>query len=191
MLKTPSPGMRPVLRVALFAALAIALTAGIGVSVYASGLVGGPRSQVLAKMAAEQTAEARAPRNTTKHPGTPVASCPHAAVTSQVLPLGYAATDFDQYIKNSAVATPVEKMPFYYGIYGGARKNNMQQGLIIVMRMDLDPCLPSAAGNKVTYYDTPYQDGAVTLTQLQGDTILFTTTDGKSGSLNFVTGTFA
>ncbi len=50
---------------------------------------------------------------------------------------------------------------------------NLQQGMIIVMQLDYDSCAASAQGMKITYYPTPSQQGAVTLTQLNGVTLTF------------------
>ena len=65
-----------------------------------------------------------------------------------------------------------------YAIYAGSLAANPQQGVIIVMRLDYDPCAASAQGTKITYYPTPSQQGAVTLTQLNGVTLKFTTATG-------------
>jgi hypothetical protein len=64
--------------------------------------------------------------------------------------------------------------------------------VLIVMVEDGDPCkvshglAPSHAG--LFTYPSPGRGGALTLTQIVGDTVAFSVADGSHGSFNFVTG---
>ncbi len=80
-----------------------------------------------------------------------------------------------------------------YDIIGGAVKGEPSQGAIEVWAITTDPCA-AAAGlvprHQPQVYQTPFKDGAVTLTNVTGDTLDFRTADGTTGSLDYLTGTF-
>lgn len=94
------------------------------------------------------------------------------------------------YVQNTASAYHGSQLSLHYIIAGGARNANLQQGVIGVERIPTDLCASNHPTGGLTYYDTPYQDGVVTLTRLQGDVIVFTTANGQTGSFNFVTGQY-
>lgn len=139
-------------------------------------------------LAAQATAAANSP-HAPKHPGAPITSCPRPP-----LPTGISnepVVEFHQHIVNWAVVAPISGRPFEYHIFAGADASNAQQGILIVMRFDQDPCAPGAKGTWSHRYDTPFQHGALRLTQLGGDRVSFTAETGSGGSFNYIGGQFA
>ena len=98
---------------------------------------------------------------------------------------------FPDHIVNVAVVAPSAAVPYEYLVYAGAQAGNSQQGLIIVVRMDQDPCLPSSKGTVITRFDTPYLQGALTLQSISGSVLTFTSATGTVGHFNYLTGAFA
>jgi hypothetical protein len=91
---------------------------------------------------------------------------------------------------NEAVA--ISSQGLTYTLYTGARDDVSTQGIILVL-LASDPCA-EATGTKPSYlkaYQTPYLEGAVTVVEIQVDSVLFTTTTGHTGRFNYVTGEFS
>jgi hypothetical protein len=138
---------------------------------------------------AKATADARS-WHAPKHPSlTPITSCPVQDVQSNIN-VDVLPGDPDNFT-NVATIAPAIGRPFVYQVYAGSAADNPEQGILVVMRRDLDPCAPTAKGNRFTRFDTPFQRGAVTLTAISGDSVAFTTAEGTTGHFNFVTGQFS
>lgn len=174
--------------VVIGAALVLAVVAqGAG---FAFGSPPSPKQVAQRQLSVQATAISHASR-AAKHPQTPIDSCPRPLVTPTVMPPGYGPTNFHQNIVNTATAVSTANIPFDYRLYAGSLAANPQQGILIVVRLDQDPCKPGASGTITKTYDTPYQRGALTLTQVSGDTVTFSTATGGDGHFDYVTGQFS
>lgn len=186
---------RPLSRIShrwtLALALATAATAILAITAFAAAAGNTPTTSKRAKLqqiAAQATAAAKSP-HAPKHPAGPPTSCPMPLVQSGItvgIPAG-----FPDHIVNVAVVAPQTGRPFEYEVFAGSQLDNPRQGVLIVVRMDRDPCAPGAAGTKFKTYETPSQQGDVTLTQLSGDSVSFTTAAGGSGHFDYITGQFS
>ena len=146
----------------------------------------------LQQIHAQETASAKSPH--APKTGLPVTSssatsCPRGPMTSGISTALESGGLHEHIISNATVA-PDGGMPFSYVVLAGSLASNSQQGVIIVRRLDYDPCSPNAKGLTTTYYPTPSQQGAVTLTQLNGVVLTFKTAAGGSGQFNAVTGQY-
>jgi hypothetical protein len=152
---------------------------------------GSPGKQaILQQIAAQATAAAKGPR-AAKYANQAAgysASCPQPLAQPGLFTGDTGG--FHERIVNGAVIAPTSARPFEYILYAGALRANLQQGMVIVLRLDRDPCAPGAAPTQVRYFKTPFQQGALTLTSLQGDTVGFTMASGSSGRFNYLTGQF-
>jgi hypothetical protein len=139
---------------------------------------------------AQQTAAAEswhAPKRTPTAAPT-VASCPRYSLPTGIY---YGDTGgFHEYITNSAVIAPSNNQPFEYIIYAGAYAADPQQGLLIVMRLDGDTCANGITGTQINFHATPMRQGKVTLTQVSGAVVRFTTANGGSGQFDCASGQF-
>jgi len=99
-------------------------------------------------------------------------------------------SSFPDHIVNAAVIAPSAGVPYEFLVYAGAQAGNPQQGITIVVRMDEDPCLPSAKGTIITRFDTSYQQGALTLRSMTGSMLAYTTATGTVGHFDYLTGVF-
>lgn len=120
-------------------------------------------------------------------------SCPISLVQQNGLaPYEGGDDSIHDVIINTATIAPTPAHPFEYLILAGARRSNSPQvqGVIYVFATPENPC---AAGNwgSENVYETPYQRGALTITQINGDSITFSIADGGMGQFNYVTGKFA
>jgi hypothetical protein len=185
----------------------IALGVGLGLSlllaitVWATGQPSLPspyqtaaqKQAQMQQIQAQETAAARLPHAPKPTPGptnTPVMSCPNGPVQSRIDTV-LDATGIHEQIDSIAHVAPNMGTPFFYVVYAGALSSNPQQGVLIVVRLDQDPCAPTALGGKMTYYPTLYhQQGALTLTQVSDSTVTFTTASGGSGHFDVVTGQY-
>lgn len=84
---------------------------------------------------------------------------------------------------------PSQGHPFSYLIIAGSLKNNAQQGVLVVISQPQDPCAQGPQGQFHTY-DSPFQQGALTLTQINGKVVSFTTAAGGTGQFDYLTGQF-
>jgi hypothetical protein len=79
-------------------------------------------------------------------------------------------------------------------IFAGALQSDPQQGVLIVLREDRDPCKvrngQASSHDGLFTYPSPSRGGALTLTQITGDTVAFSVADGSSGSFNYVAGQY-
>ncbi|MDA8332277.1 MAG: hypothetical protein M0027_13975 [Candidatus Dormibacteraeota bacterium] len=78
---------------------------------------------------------------------------------------------------------------YSYGLWAGALTQSPSQGIIMVALSPTDPC-KQPTGGQVKIYNTPTQEGAVTITGVSGENVTFRVASGGSGSFNFVTGAF-
>ncbi len=76
-----------------------------------------------------------------------------------------------------------------YEIWAGATDTDPQQGVLVVFRMDKDPCkvAPDQTLAYMRSFPSPTRSGALTLTGMSGDTVQFSEAGGGNGSFNFVT----
>ena len=81
-------------------------------------------------------------------------------------------------------------MPYRDALYAGSLAANRLQGSVIVTRFNQDPCAAGGSGDFMKAYDTPYLDGALTLTGISGDTVTFTTSGERAGAFAFMSGQF-
>ena len=77
-----------------------------------------------------------------------------------------------------------------YDVYAGSLVDDAQQGVVIVAQSEIDPCAALSPRSEPALYKTPSRSGAVTLTQIVGDTVIFNTPDGGTGQFNYATGQF-
>lgn len=184
---------------------ALGLLAALGVSILLAATVGAagipPAGQTgdakLAKLHqvdAQATAAAKSWHAPKIKPSASASASGPSSCPRSSLPTGIYSGDtggFHDYITNYAVVAPTPNRPIEYVIFAGASATNPQQGLIIVVRLNGDPCASGAIGTRIDYHPTPTQQGAVTLTQIAGDTVAFTTASGGSRQFDFVSGQFS
>ena len=145
----------------------------------------------LQQIHAQATAAAQsphAPKQTSA--STPVTSCPRGPVTSGIS-AALETGGLHEHIISNAIVAPNKGKPFTYIVYAGSLETNSKQGVIIVMRLDYDPCSLGAQGTTITYYPTLFQQGAVTLTQLSGVILTFKTATGTSGHFDVSSGHYS
>jgi hypothetical protein len=119
-------------------------------------------------------------------------SCPMAlAQQNGISPYRGGDDSIHDVIVNTATIAPTPAHPFQYLILAGARRSNSPQvqGAIYVYTTPEDPCTAGNWGSE-NVYETPYQRGALTITQINGDSITFSIADGGIGHFNYVTGQF-
>lgn len=92
------------------------------------------------------------------------------------------------------IATVVSSGGVPYLIYAGAG-NDPQQGIIVVEEQPTDVCALTAGivppPPEPKWYQTPSKAGVVTLSQIEGDAVLFTTADGATGRFDYTKGEFS
>ncbi len=177
-----------VIAVAIAAIVAVAVTG----TVLAAGGPGPSKQDFLAKAAtAEATAAAgpRAPKPPGAGKGVPSsASCPNPVQTG-ISPVGEPSFHADATFTTEAQVVSSVGDPYF--IYAGALQSDPQQGVLLVMREDKDPCavwvgrVPAHGYTRL--YLSPTRGGALTLTQIVRDTVAFSVADGSHGSFNYVT----
>lgn len=176
----------------LVSAIVLGASLLLAVTAWASGPASGQQTASgkqaqMSQMAAQATAAVKswhAPKHASGAPS--VASCPRGPGQSSIFTGDTGG--FHEQIVNGAFVAPNGGTPFEYVVYAGALRATPQQGVLIVVRLDQDPCAPSAAGTKITYYLTPYQRGALTVTQVSGTTLTFTAAAGGVGHFDVVNG---
>jgi hypothetical protein len=62
--------------------------------------------------------------------------------------------------------------------------------ILIVVRLDSDTCAYGTTGTQVIFHATPTEQGAVTLIEVSGTRLRYTTAGGGSGQLDCSTGQF-
>ncbi len=92
-------------------------------------------------------------------------------------------------ISNGAAVASSQNRPFAYLIIAGALKADPQQGVLVVISQPQDPCAQGPQGQFQTY-DAPSRQGALTLTQIAGDVVSFTSAAGDMGQFNYISGQF-
>lgn len=155
--------------------------------------------QVQQTMAAQATAAAQLP-HAPKPSQTPtrITSCPGSVGgLATILPRSYVDPDAAPTvnISNGAEIPATQSNPFSYLIIAGALKSNPQQGVLVVRSEPLDLCAQGPVG-QFKIYNSPSQDGALTLTQINGDAVSFSTAAGGAvpngvSQFNFLTGQFS
>lgn len=182
----------------LIAAAAIGI-AVLFAALIASGAFGedsreGPvaRETANAEMTAEQGTAIAGP-HATPAPITPVVSCPDKNLPEPGIfprdPRFQPPPGFRGSIVNTAVA--VASTQTTYEIIAGAPGREEQRWVIAVRPLYADLCAVLAGVvPRIESRHYAVAPGPVALTEIDGDTIVFRTGDGKSGRLNYVTGTF-
>jgi hypothetical protein len=190
-------------RVLVLAVSTVVVIAAVFAGLVVSGAIGEDSTDIPPEELAFQTAEAarqataEAGPHATKNPITPVLSCPDERALHPetgiwpVDPTKPALFGWRGPVENAA--TVLASNGVAYTIAAGALEEDGQQGILIVMGIQTDPCAAMAGlapNYEPQYYETPFRGGPVTLTQIDGDTVVFQTADGTEGRLDFVTGTF-
>lgn len=177
-------------------AIVFGASLALAVTVWASGAPSAQQTSQskhaqMQQMAAQATAAAKswhAPKGSSSAASGP-ASCPRGQGQTGLFTGDTGG--FHEQIVNGAHLAPNGGTPFEYVVYAGALRANPQQGVLIVVRLDQDPCAPSAPGTTVTYHPTPYQRGALTITAASGTAVAFRSATGSTGSFDVVTGQYS
>jgi len=179
------------------AVLALAVALVVTGATLAAGASGGPTKQDYLKQTqdayATMAAGPHAPKpsmvpNAPQAPSLP-SSCPRSPIPTGIGPGG--PTPFHADATYTSAAGAISSAGDFYYIWAGALRSDPQQGVLIVLVDDRDPCkvshgqAPSHAG--LHTYPSPSHGGALTLTQIVGDRVAFSVADGSHGSFNFVT----
>jgi len=188
-------GARPAATALVCLAIAAAvLTMAVVTTAIGQGGQEPPEKQaVLAAEQARQAAAEKAP-HAPKHPEiTPVPSCPVdvAKVQTGIIPFRFGPFSGGRNLVNVASAVSRNGVPFI--IYAGALDDDQQQGVLLVREEETDPCAVAAELVPIPQlyqYLTPVRTGALTLAQVEGDTVVFTTPGGVTGAFNYVVGSF-
>ncbi len=180
------------------AALALAVALAITGATLAAGGPPSAKQAALDKVKAVEATKAagpRAPKPTLASlaPSVPAPSfCPKPPIQTGIGPVLETPFHADATYTNGAGA--ISHAGDFYYIFAGALRSDPQQGVLITMVEDGDPCkvshrqAPSHAG--LYTYPSPSRGGALTLTQIVGDTVTFNVADGSHGSFNFVAGQY-
>jgi len=175
------------------AVIAIVVAALAAVAVTGTVLAaGGPSPQKQAAIAQLRSREAtRAAGPRAPKPSVPAqlpSSCPQP-VEPGIAPVMQTPFHADATFTNGAEVVSSAGDPSR--IFAGALQSDPQQGVLIVLREDRDPCKvrsgQAPAHDGLYTYPSPSRGGALTLTQIVGDTVAFSVADGSHGSFNFVT----
>jgi hypothetical protein len=86
------------------------------------------------------------------------------------------------------VAGALSGQHVYYRIFAGSMASDPQQGVLLVFRQADPPYYVN--GSSEHLYVSPLLRGALTLTGIDGDTVLFRDASGATGRFNFVAGAF-
>jgi hypothetical protein len=189
---------RPRFSIKLHRSTVIAIVVAALAAVAVTGTVlaaGGPSPQKQAALAKVATAEAKAAAgpHAPKPPDAgkglpPSSSCPNPVHTG-IFPFNDPPWHIDARFTNDAQVVSGAGDP--YLIYAGALQSDPQQGLLLVMREDNDPCAVVVgrvpARGYTRSYLSPTRGGALTLTQIVSDRVAFSVADGSHGSFNYVT----
>ncbi len=125
-----------------------------------------------------------------KQPEIQVTSCPRPAITPRVGEIlgGPPPASRDLLLHNVAgFSVPDGRQ---YKVFGGASKENPQQGVLVVVEFPRDPCASHNEPVSQVRYRTPMQDGEARLTEVNGVVVTFTTIGGSTGRFNVVTKEF-
>ncbi len=86
-------------------------------------------------------------------------------------------------------------VPPLYGnpapVYTGPHENMSQQGLLRVIANPMDPCAAMQSGQDASIQDYLYPKGPLSITQIVGTNVIFSTPGGGTGQFNFITGQFS
>ena len=181
-----------VIAIGLAVVAAVAIT---GITLASSGPDTQKQNAFATVTAAQATAQAgyRAPKPaaTTQLP----ASCPTSFSQTGILPWGGpGVTPFKSNATFTTQAGMISSAGDDYVIYAGALIADPQQGVLYVLEENRDPCAvargvaPDHSGQRV--YPSPARGGALTLTQIVGDTVAYSVADGTAGGFNYVTGQY-
>lgn len=151
-----------------------------------------PEKQALELAERAECEEAKIAPHASKEPDTsPVLSCPTDPATLKPSIYPYNGGPFGRNMVNEALV--VGSKGTAYRVFAGALELEPQQGVLIVQQMSLDPCA-AAAGLTPTYepktYEFSAKSGAVTLTSIEGDTVVFEAASGEKGRFDYTTGEF-
>jgi hypothetical protein len=136
-----------------------------------------------------QTKDAAAPRAAKTTPLPPPASCQGPSITGGI---DVARPDGPPDYRRLVNRAYVLRGDIYYVIWAGAPYDAPQQGLIRVEQSPVDPCAAVLAGKTTPpAHDFILPKGPLTITQIDGDSVIFSIAGDGTDSFNFVTGQFA
>jgi hypothetical protein len=140
--------------------------------------------------ARERAGAAIAPTPDPRNRPTVPASCPRKVPAQSLISLPQVQDPGARDLRISTQADVVVG-PDEYALSSGGRKDNPQQGAIVVTQFASNPCVPSSPRTTVGEYAMPTAHGAITLTAVHGELVDFTTADGTTGHFNLVTKQFS
>jgi len=117
------------------------------------------------------------------------ASCPAPTQTTGIFPFTFGGFSGGKHLINTATA--LASNGNYYMIWAGAPDDAPQEGLLRVNEILGDSCRSYASGTQappMADYVTP--KGPLTITQIQGDLVVYSIAGGGTGRFNFVTDRF-
>ena len=192
-------------RAAIVSVAAVIVLGGVLAGLVVAGAFGQDSNEVPPEELAFQTAQAarqataEAGPHATKAPITLAPSCPNPNALNPKTgifpqdPRYQPPPPFKGPVQN--IATAIADNGIAYTIVAGALVPEglpeSQRWFLEVVPIEPDPCAISA-GLAVSHKSGLYEvgPGPVTLTQIDGDTIVFQAADGTMGRLDYVTGTF-
>ncbi|MDO8615626.1 MAG: hypothetical protein Q7T33_07805 [Dehalococcoidia bacterium] len=192
-------------RTAVLVLAAAVTTGGVFAGLIATGAFGqggGPPPEKQAFEEAERAAEQAAqnlPHASKVPKASPVVSCPNIDLAS--LKTGiyqydprYPSPPFWRYGNLVSIATAISSQGVPYTIYTGSGIDPQQGVIVVDDHIIVDTCAVVAGLAsplpEPKWYETPSRAGAVTLTQIDGDTLIFTTADGATGRFEYTTAQF-
>jgi hypothetical protein len=183
------PRRLTILIAALALAAALATTGWKLVAAGGNGKPPAPKQAVLDKLQQQRAAAAAAP-HARKHPGArPPTSCPRK-VTPGIYPFRFGPFSGGRNLIN--VASVVTPGGAAYEVYAGATDDDAEQGVLILLSDIGDACAAAAGKERPSLhaYQTPTRDGPVTITQVEGTTVVFQAANGTTGRFNVTTAHF-
>ncbi len=180
--------------ISVVAIAGLALAFGLGIA-YAQGPSGTPQPASSGKQLPTSHPYSVFHKQTTPSPyitSCPVSHLPQPGMIKEAFP-----NSDPTYAFQSAAIGVSGGQP--YTILAGYARSNPTQGVILVQPISLDPCKDfvshlgksSAQANAVMpVWNTPSQDGVITLIGVSGTTISYTTPAGKAGHFDYVTHVF-
>jgi hypothetical protein len=131
-----------------------------------------------------------------KHPSPAPATCARQAAPGPASGLISAATGMPQPVPAAALTMTNGAYQHdasdgnWYQLYAGAEGQNANQGVIVVSKLDPDPCAHHTTESQPQGHDAPGLHGAVSITDVNGDTVSWRANDGTTGRFDFVTGQY-
>jgi hypothetical protein len=135
-----------------------------------------------------------------KHPELqPAASCTQTPKETGIEPFRFGPFSDGRNMINEAQVQA--STGTYYRIWAGAPDYFMktgatqdpdarQEGLLRVLQLSTDPCADMAAHRSYHFMDYKTPNGPLTITQIDGDTVIFSIANGGTGRFNYLKGEF-